>query len=836
MSPLPIDEILEPLRQALRSQPLVVLQAPPGAGKTTQVPLALLDEEWLAGKRIVMLEPRRIAARNAAHYMAQLLGEEAGERVGYRVRFESVVSAVTRVEVVTEGILTRRLQQDPELAGVGLLIFDEFHERHLDSDLALALARDIQMGLRDDLRMVVMSATLDGTALAERLGGVLLRSEGRSYPVTTHHLPRDPEGPIAATTRRAVTTALADEQGDLLVFLPGVGEIRQTEALLREDPACVGVAILPLYGEMALADQQRALQPLAAGGRRVILTTNIAETSLTIEGIRVVIDSGWQRGPRFDPGSGLTRLERMRISQASATQRAGRAGRLGPGVCYRLWSEATQRGLLQQSRPEIGSADLAPLVLSLAQWGVSDPEQLNWVDLPPAGAYAQARALLHELAAVDGAGRITRRGAAMARLPLHPRLAHMAIEGQRLGLAGLACDIAALLGERDILSGEQGRWESDLVHRLELLARGAGHRSSGRDGVDGRRLRQVARSAQQWRRLLQVKGEARWQGPQVGLLLAFAYPDRIARRRAGQSGRYLLSGGRGAVLHGGSLAAEEWLVAAEVTGQGREGTIRLAAALDIEQLLSENPALLLHRERIAWDEGIQAVLCETGRYLGAIQVDSRPLDHPDPEQYAQALLSGLRRQGLTLLTWSATTLSLCHRVTFLHRQFPDSHWPDLSEVALYATLEQWLLPYLEGVRGREGLKRLELLPILKGVIGWEHLEALERLAPERLVVPSGQSRAIDYTHPDEPTLAVKLQELFGLQQTPTLAEGRVAVTLHLLSPARRPIQITRDLANFWRQTYPEVKRELKGRYPKHPWPDDPNTAPATAGTKRRPGR
>lgn len=831
MNPLPIHAILPDIKNRLGAGRRLVLQAPPGAGKTTAVPLALLDEAWLAGKTILMLEPRRLAARAAAARMAELLGEAVGETVGYRVRFEHKVSARTRIEVVTEGILSRRLQADPELSGVGLVIFDEFHERHLHSDLGLALCLDSSEALRDDLALLVMSATLDGAAVAKLLEAPILTSEGRAFPVDIRYLPKEPDGRPAEVAAAAVRRALAESEGDVLVFLPGSGEIRRVAELLADTP----VQLHPLYGDLPLEAQQRALLPDAQGRRKVVLATNIAETSLTIEGVRVVVDSGWARVPRFDPRSGLTRLERVRVSRASADQRAGRAGRLGPGVCYRLWGEGTQRGLVPFALPEIGSADLAPLALDLAQWGVRDAAALRWLDAPPAGALNQARSLLTELEALDDEGRITALGREMASLPLHPRLSHMLLRARPLGLAGLACDVAALLSERDILRGPPHERSCDFSVRLEALQ---AHRRDGRDGArrfdaDPNACANAERAARQWRHLVEAQAPDASHIHDSGLLLALAYPDRVARRR-GEGGRYLLANGRGAKVENHCpLAREPYLVAADLDGAGDDSRIRSAAPVTLAELEQVHAARLQWRDEVRWDAASEAVVARRVRGLGALELESTPLEKAAPERTTAALLDGIRTMGLEVLPWSDETRQLQARVESLRQWCPQDGWPDLSDAMLLATLDQWLAPYLNGMSRRSHLARVDLHAILRNHLGWERAQRLDQEAPTHLTVPSGSRKRLHYQPGQPPVLAVKLQELFGLADTPRIVNGKVAVMLHLLSPAQRPIQVTQDLKGFWERTYAEVKKELKGRYPKHPWPDDPWTAAPTARAKPR---
>ncbi len=844
MTQLPIEPLLPELRARLTNHRTLVLQAPPGAGKTTLVPLALMAEPWLAGRSILMLEPRRLAARAAAARMAELLGEKVGQRVGYRIRFESRVSRNTRIEVLTEGILTRRLQSDPELEGVGLVIFDEFHERSLHADLALALCRESQQALRDDLGLMVMSATLDGERVARLLDDApIITSRGRSHPVVIRYLPRDPQGSIAATVAEAVLRALAESAGDILAFLPGAGEIRQTRERLTQTSACSALALVALYGDLPYADQQRAIQPDPRGRRKIVLATPIAETSLTIEGIGIVVDSGWARVPRFNPRSGLTRLETVRISADSAEQRAGRAGRLGPGVCYRLWSEATQGRLRLQQVPEILEADLAPLALELAQWGVREAGDLDWLDPPPTGALAQARTLLRELEAVDEQGLITPEGRAFAALPLHPRLAHMLIEGHGLGLGDMACNLAALLEERDILRGADAG--SDLHARLEALAAFRNDpRQARRHGADPAACARVERATMQWRTLLKkapkntphptvAKGKGREAGG-PGLLLALAYPDRIAQRRSNSPKRYRLANGRGALLpEHDPLAGEDWLVAAHVDAGAREGRIFLAAPVNPASLEEHLGGRIQDIQSVHWDDRQDAVSAQWQRRLGNLVLESRPLRDADPALLRRAMVEGIAAMGLEHLPWSPELRQWQARVQCLRDWFPGETWPDVSDGHLGETLGQWLEPYLEGITRREHLLRLDLVSALKSLLPWPLPPRLDELAPTHLQVPSGSRLRLSYTPGEAPVLAVKLQEMFGLAATPRIAAGRIEVTLHLLSPARRPIQVTRDLRGFWERTYPEVRKELKGRYPKHPWPDDPWNAIPTRHTRTR---
>ena len=832
---LPIHEVLPELRAALAAHRAAVLQAPPGAGKTTIAPLALLNEPWLAGRTILILEPRRLAARAAAARMAKLRNENVGETVGYRIRFESKVSAQTRIEVLTEGILTRRLQTDPELKNVGLVIFDEFHERHLHADLALALCLDSQRALREDLKILVMSATLDGAAVSKLLDDApMVASSGRSFPVDIRYLPRDPEDRLPQVVTDAVLRALGEHEGDVLTFLPGAWEIRRTQELLTERlPA--GVDVLPLFGDLPWEAQDLALQP-SAERRKVVLATPIAETSLTIEGVQIVVDAGFARVPQFDPKSGLTRLTTMRISRASSEQRAGRAGRLAPGVCYRLWSETTQRGLIPQSLPEIRTADLAPLALELAAWGARDARALSWLDPPPEAALNQARELLIELDALDAEGRIAATGRAMVRLPLHPRLAHMLYAAERMGMGALACDIAALLSERDILTGEARR-SVDFGQRLDALwaFRRHGRQGAQSHAADANGCVRANQAAQQFQRLLSSAKSANASDvEQTGLLLALAYPDRVALVRAAGDTRYLLASGRGARLHESEMRLRQpCIVAASLDAGETEGLIYLAARLDVGALREHLPTHIRTEDIVRWDEQQQAVIARREERFGALVLDSRRLSDADPEKLRAAMLEGVRRMGIEALPWTREAREWQARVLSLKRWCPEENWPDVSDAALLAALADWLGPYLDGVTRREHLARLDLLSILKNRIDWEQGRRLDEGAPTHLAVPSGSHVRLEYIPGESPVLRVKLQEMFGLADTPRVAFGRVPVTLHLLSPAQRPIQVTQDLRGFWERTYAEVKKELKGRYPKHPWPDDPWSAAPTARAKRR---
>ncbi|MEM6647621.1 MAG: ATP-dependent helicase HrpB [Bacteroidota bacterium] len=835
MQILPIDAILPELTVALSAGTRAVLQAPPGAGKTTKVPLALVDADWLAGQRILVLEPRRLAAHAAARRMAELLGENVGETVGYRIRFERKVSRKTRIEVITEGILTRMVQADPALEGVGMVIFDEFHERSLHADLGLALCLEAQQVFRDDLRLLVMSATLDGERIAALLDDApLITSEGRQYPVATHYADSRVDGRIEDAVARAVRRALHEEPGDVLVFLPGAGEIRRTAE--RLDPATLPgtVQVYPLYGQLSQAMQRAALAPSPAGERKVVLATSIAETSLTIGGVRVVIDSGLVRGPEFAPATGMTRLMTGANSQASADQRRGRAGRLGPGVCYRLWPAYDHAHRPEHPSPELLQADLAPLALELAQWG-TDASELAWLDPPPEAALTQANELLTQLGALDAEGHITRHGRQMVRLGAHPRLAHLLLRGEALSLGTLACDVAALVSERDVLRNSHGPADPDLRLRLDVLQQHrTGTRRQQHHGlqVDRRAMRQALDLSKQWQRRLRLREQPDYDANLAGVLLAFAYPDRIGQREA--EGRFRLRTGHRVVLRDAPLlAATDYLVAAHLDGERHLGRVFLAAPLTLDDLTTHFAGAIETHDAVIWDVAAERVTAERSTTLGALVLQTAPLAKPSPDAVHEAVLDGIRQMGLGVLTWTRDLTAWRQRVQFLHRHNPTA-WPDLADDTLLATLDDWLGPYLTPThKRRDDLKRLDLTRILHALLPWPQRQALDREAPTHVQVPSGSRIRLDYSDPDAPVLAVRLQEVFGLLETPRIAGGRVPLTVHLLSPARRPVQVTQDLASFWATTYFDVRKDLRGRYSKHYWPEDPLTATATRRTKPR---
>jgi ATP-dependent helicase HrpB len=825
----PIHDLLPAIRESLAAHSRLVLEAPPGAGKTTQVPLALLDATWLAGKTIVMLEPRRVAARAAAGFMAKQLGETVGETVGYRIRFENKVSAKTRILVVTEGILTRMLQDDPMLEGVGAVLFDEFHERHLAGDLGLALALDVQAGLREDLRLVVMSATLDGARLATFLVAPRLSSEGRAFPVTVEHFPARREEALEHQVRRAVEHALTAHPGDVLVFLPGRREIERVQRILV-DALSSDIELLQLHGDLPVEQQSRVLQPSPDNTRRVVLATNVAESSVTLPGVRVVIDSGLAREPRFEPNSGFSRLDVVAIAQASADQRAGRAGRVADGWTYRLWPQSQR--LEPQRRAEIMQVELSALALELAAWG---SESLRFVDEPPPGALAAGHDLLQRLGAMDAGRTITAMGRRMLALGTHPRLAAMLLCTKDARRLALACDLAALVEARDPL-----RTRTDaLAQRWQALAA----LRQGKLLMDAHRggLQAIDAAAAQWRRRLRCEAKPASGAPAhaLGDLLAHAFPDRIARQHPNDAKRYQLANGRMLQLFDDSaLYGEPWLVASELRFDAKDALLLRAAPVDERYLRDAFATHFRDGEEVRWDAGKRALVSERIERFDGIVLSSRSSGRVDPAQATRALTDAVGILGLDALPWSEAASQWRNRVQSLRAWMPELGLPDVGDATLLASRDDWLLPAFAGKTRLDALTEGELIEVLKARVDWSLRQRIDALAPVRMIVPSGMERRIEYLIDDDgspasPVLAVKLQELFGLSETPLVAEGRMPVTLHLLSPAGRPLQVTQDLAGFWARTYPEVKKEMKGRYPRHPWPDDPWNALATHRAKPR---
>lgn len=821
----PIAEVLPAIMSTLQTHTCLVLEAPPGAGKTTQVPIALLQAGWRGDKKILMLEPRRVAARAAAGFMAKQLGEAVGETVGYRIRFENKISKNTRIEVVTEGILTRMIQDDPGLEDVAAILFDEFHERHLSADLGLALARDIQQSLREDLRIVLMSATLDGEKLAQFLQAERITSAGRSYPVITTHFPARRDEALTFQIRRCIEDALQKHEGDLLVFLPGQREIKQLEKALSSI-APEGISLITLFGDMPIEKQSEALAPDKNGKRRIVLATNIAESSVTLPGVRVVIDSGLSREPRFDPNSGFSRLETINISQASADQRAGRAGRVAEGWCYRLWP-ASQR-LESMRSSEISQTELSALCLELAAWGSND---LRFVETPPSGTMAAARELLQRLNALDKNQRITPLGKKILALGTHPRIAAMLLAATNEQEKSLACDLAALIEARDPLMGERSddwasRWQALTAYRTGRLANNV-----NRSGIAA-----IDQASQQWRRRLRcdVVSSRNIPAHALGDLLLHAFPERIARQHPNDPRRYQMANGRMAKIFDDSLLfGEPWLAISECRFENKDSTVLRAAPLDEIRLQKDFPERFSEEDFVRWDADARGLIARREKRFDQIILESKPAGRPDPVKAAQALCDAVGELGLSALSWTENLSQWRERVRCLSVWCPELGLPDFSDEGLLERREHWLKPALQGKTRLDGLSEQELNEALKSEIDWAMRQKIDLLTPTKMLVPSGMERAIEYRHDAAPILAVKLQELFGLADTPRICEGRITLTLHLLSPGGKPLQITQDLKGFWERTYPEVKKEMKGRYPRHPWPEDPWSATATHRAKPR---
>jgi ATP-dependent helicase HrpB len=815
-TPLPIDAVLDDLARTLERNNAAVLVAPPGAGKTTRVPLALLDAAWTKGKKIIVLEPRRIAARASAERMAKTLGERAGETVGYRVRFGSKISRATRIEVVTEGIFSRQILDDPELDGVAAVLFDEFHERSLDADMGLALARDAQTGLREDLRLLVMSATLDGARVAKLLGDApVVESEGRAFPVETRYLSRKIDVPLERQMADSIATALRADPGSVLAFLPGAAEIRRTQNFLAERVHDASTEIVPLFGALDASVQDRAIAPAPKGSRKVVLATSIAETSLTIEGVRIVVDSGLARVPRYEPDIGLTRLETVRASRAAVDQRRGRAGRTEPGICYRLWDEPQTASLAAYTQPEILSADLSSLVLDLAQWGVGDPATLAFLDSPPAPALKEARSLLEELGALDADGRITAEGKRLRALALPPRLARMIVDSDAFGLGESAAEIAAILTERGL--GGDG---VDLDHRLDQFRRDRSQRASSARDLARRWASQVASSSP--REDVELS---------TGVMLAFAFPDRVAKNRG--NGSFVLANGRGAVVEQtSSLARAPYIAVGELTGTAAAGRILLAALITQEEIETKFADHIEATDEISFDRGALALRARRKKTLHAITLSEAPLALSPSAETARIFADGLIGAGFDKLPWSKSARQWRDRVMFLRKAEGES-WPDLSDEGLIANAADWLVPALYDKTSLKEFSAGDLSEALLALLPWELRARLEREAPTHFEAPTGTMLAIDYEAEQGPTIAVRLQELFGLNTHPSIAKGKVPLVLELLSPAQRPVQVTRDLPGFWRGSYAAVRSDLRGRYPRHPWPEDPASAMPTRRVKPR---
>lgn len=824
---LPIYEVLPNLEEALANHPIVILQAPPGAGKSTVLPIELRKATWLANQKMVMLQPRRLAARSVATRLASQMNEEVGQTAGYRVRFERIISAATKIEVLTEGLLSRLIQQDNALNDIGLLIFDEFHERSLQADLALVLALQVQEILRPDLRILIMSATLDSDDLSQKLGGApVITTKGRQFPIE-HRYRELPNGTrLEQHVVQTILEAIRRDEGDILVFLPGTAEIKRVLSSL-ELSIDNEISLFPLYGDLPFAQQQAAILPTPKGLRKVVLATTIAETSLTIEGICVVIDAGLTRVPRFDPNSGLTRLETQSVTKDAAAQRAGRAGRLGPGICYRLWSEGSHQYLQANRQAEILQADLAPLVLDLANWGSLNINEYNWPTPPPSTAFLEGKTLLEDLEALEN-GKITEKGRALLRLPTHPRLAFMLLEGQKLGLSGMACDIAALLEERDPLSREAG---SDLRLRLDALRH---FRADGKSKGEPNALKRIEKLSSAWRKILKCEPNNSIVGEfEAGQLLFAAYPERIAKRIGGNGHSYRLGNSRRAALEPqDNLGDYEWLAIGLMAAGPQEGKIFQAAPIDPNSLKS----LTKQKSQMIWDEKQGQILAQSLEMIGHLIVDAKPLPQIDQAKVVEILCEAIRNEP-KLLPWTDALAEFQARAMSLKIWRANEIWPDVSNEYLLKNLEAWLSPYIGNIRKREDFKRLDLLGIIKGMYEWTQINELEQLAPAKLEVPTGSEIRLQYFEDGKaPILAVRLQEMFGMMETPSINQGKNKVLIHLLSPGFKPCAVTQDLRSFWENAYQDVRKDLRGRYSKHYWPEDPFKAEPIRGTKKSQGR
>jgi ATP-dependent helicase HrpB len=820
---LPIYDILPELKSVLQTSNTAIVQAAPGAGKSTVIPLELVNEKWLNGKKILMLEPRRLAARSVAARMAFNLNEQTGDTVGYRVRFDNKISSSTKIEVLTEGILTRMLQEDPALENVGLVIFDEFHERSLHADLALALVRESQSVIREDLRVLIMSATIDSKSLSSLLNNApVITSAGRQFPIRYEYQQPDDKEYLPTQMARLIRTAYNKDEGDILAFLPGAGEILKTQELL--EASLTDALIVPLYGDLSSKEQDRAIQPDPYGQRKIVLATSIAETSLTIEGIKIVVDSGLSRVSKFDPKSGLSKLETVKVTKDAADQRAGRAGRLGPGVCYRNWPQAAHQYLQENRTPEILEADLSPTLLELSRWGIANIAGMSWLNAPPAASVNQAHDVLHLIGALEN-GKITTEGASIAKLPSHPRIARMMVAAEKTGLASLACDVASLLEERDPMPREQG---ADLSLRVEALRK---YRQKIPVQADKSALDRIERIATQWHALLKCKKETSAPDPYaIGLLLSYAYPERVAKKRERENFR--LSNGKIARLASNNdpLNETDWIVAANMDGGSSEGKIFSAAPIDPETLKDR----FTSRETLDWDYQKGLLLARTERRFGEIVVDSKPLQKINEEQKVKVLCEVIRKEQKLLFDWHEDVDNWLARMSSLRLWRSSEDWPDFSEETLFADPEFWIGPYLNDIRKKDDFKKLEVITILKSALDWNLQNKAEEYAPLSIEVPSGSHVKLLYKNDgSDPVLSVRLQELFGLPETPTINQGRTKVLIHLLSPGYKPVQVTQDLKSFWNNTYQEVRKELKIRYPKHSWPEDPWTAEAVRGVRRR---